>query len=62
MVDWARMIEAVSKTRIFMITRDGRLGWYFLIDGRMGKDSVIEAVSTIRILTSILVWDSVDQY
>ena len=56
------MIEAVSKTSIFMITRDGILGWYFLIDGRMGKDSVIEAVSTISILTSILVWDSSDRY
>ena len=29
--------------------------------GKKGKDSVIELVSTIRILTHILVWDSVEQ-
>ena len=33
----------------------------FFLDGGMGKDSVIESVSTIISLTPILGWDLVDR-
>ena len=44
---WARVIETVSTIRKFVITRDGILELEFVIDGRLGKDSVMEQVSTI---------------
>ena len=37
---WERVIEAVSKINTFVITGDGRLGWEFLIYGRLGKDDI----------------------
>ena len=40
------MIEVVSTIRSFVITGGGRLGEDLVIDGRLGKDSAIEAVST----------------
>ena len=57
---WERVIEAVSTIRKFVITGDGILGWDFVIYGRIGKDSVIEAVSTISRMTPRLGWDFVD--
>ena len=53
------MIEAVSTISKFVITGDGILVWDFMVDGRMRKDSVIEAVSTISSLTPRLGWDLV---
>ena len=41
MVYWSRVIEAVSKIRNFVVTGDGILGWDFVIDGILGKDSVM---------------------
>ena len=41
MGDWARVIEAVSTIRSFLIIGDGILGYDFVTDGRMGNDLVI---------------------
>ena len=41
------LFEAVSKTRKFVVTGGGRLGCGFVIDSKLGNDSVMESVSTI---------------
>ena len=56
-------IEAVSTIINFVVIGDGRSRWEFVIDGRLGKDSVMEALSKISnfVITGggILGWEFV---